>query len=53
MELDTPHCCEWILDDLDAAKTRYRELVAATRQAPAALPALPRLLVSDERIRQP
>ena len=54
MELDKPHCCEWILDDLDAAKARYRAVVAAIRQDHSTpFSTAPRLLVSNERIRQP
>ena len=50
MELDKPHCCEWIFDDLDAAKAKYKVLIA---QIPQDQDASSRLLVSDERIKQP
>ena len=50
MELDKPRCCEWIFDDLDAAKAKYKVLAA---QVPQGEDASSRLLVSDERIKQP
>jgi len=50
MELDKPHCCEWIYDDLATAKAKYKALAA---QIPQDQDASSRLLVSDERIKQP
>ena len=46
MELDKPHCYEWIYDDLELAKAKYKELVAGMPQDGSHY-----IVVSDERIK--
>ena len=50
MEQDKPRCCEWISDDLDVAKARYKELMASMPKDKDGKP-VRGLLVSDERIK--